>query len=124
MTASSFFANVLTDNGVSASTDKILKFHHVGGVIQLKFQSVAHMQTVVDAIVAAMPPGTGAPKVDKLTDAVGGLDVGADDSGSETEYEECSGSETECDAPPAAEQDPESSFESYNGDGMTQEAFF
>lgn len=130
MAASSFFANV-TDNGVSVSTEQILKLHHDGGVIQLKFQSTAHMQTVVDTIVAAMAPEAvpttpvdGALKVDDLTVGVGGLDVGTDDSGSETEYEDCSGSETEHEAPPASEQDPESSFESYSGVGMTQEAFF
>ena len=86
------------------------------------------MKTVVDAILEAMiPPAspvavptTPLADVDSLTATVDRLQVGdtshdleEEDSGSETDY---------APSPPASEQ--ESSFESYDGNGMTQEVRF
>ena len=125
---SSFFANV-TDTGVSVPDEKTLKFNHFGGQITLQFQSTANLMAVVDAIIdATKPPAPSVavpttPSEDVPTAAddleFGALTVadtdasGASDSGSETEYEA-----------PSEPDECESSFESYNGGGMTQSAIF
>ena len=124
---STFFASVITEpNGVSAPDNVTLVLKHLGGKATFHFQDSAHMKSVVDTVTQSlMAPAEPVPVLttpvalavpvpdpDALA-AMAALNL----SGSETEYE---ASEDEA---PAANAEPESSFESYGDEGLTQETF-
>ena len=134
---SNFFASVTADpNGVSVPDDSTLVVSHFGGNITLKFQNPAHLKTVVNAIlVATAPPDTPVnvpttpSAVDNLTDAVADLVVEAVEATNALDNEEVSvsdgdsGSETEWESPcKSKKDDPDSSYDTYDGYGMTQDA--
>ena len=123
---------------VAAPDDTTLVFNHFGGTITLTFQDAAHLNQVAAAILDATSTSTDAPDpVSAVRPVVdGGVEEAADindseeaDSDSENEAENeaekpseaaSSGSETEEEKP----KSPESSFESYDGYGLTQELDF
>ena len=128
-----FFANI-TSNGVNVPDESTLVLKHFGGTITLTFQSPDHMNEVGAAIWEASSASSVPSQVVNDTALLAIEDSSSNKASSNqevalagvdtTENEEySSGSESEGEAT-SRNEDPDSSFESYNGYGLTQEIDF
>ena len=138
---SNFFANI-TSTGVAAPDNTTLVLKHFGGKVTLTFQDSDHMNEVAAAILAATRPPTPTPVLPRGEIDVESLKIetgdetGADNNKTgvtatkkeqsvEDLSSQSSSSETNSEPPtPLNNTDPDSSFESYDGYGLTQEINF
>ena len=126
---STFFSTV-TDTGVTVPDETTLMLKHFGGTVTMFFQDCSHLMSVADAILAALastPTPGGNTKPDGITTFKGDVSPATAASNAASDEDSlASGSNSEASgaqhAPPPEESD--SSFESYDGHGLTQEINF
>ena len=123
-----FFATVISkQTSIRAPDATTLVLQHYSGTATLSFTDAKHMGRVADAILEATAPPAA---LDNAVDALRIADLDTDTStlGGESskngasDASNCSASSSE--AAPCNQEDNESSFESYDGYGLTQELDF
>ena len=130
-TASTFIASVVGHGATRVTDEHTLLIGYVGGTATFSFCKSAAMRELALAILVAVPHDNDAAIETNLTNLR--VDTGKkeankeDDDGSNEDSEDgaSSGSEeTNDELVTPRNEDPESSFESYDGYGLTQEVNF
>ena len=144
--ASTFIASVVDHDAASTPDDRTLIIKYAGGSATINFGSSTMMRDVALSILDVVPPSELYPRLrtavwnnnahgserllltQSLVEAEPADD---DDEGTvveaepvDEEEEASEDDETDDDPPTPRNEDPESSFESYDGHGLTQETLF
>ena len=133
MMSSTFIASAI-DDGSTVVDEQTLILKYFGGTLTLNFSSPKQMEALAHAILIAVdkkrPVTPASPVVGDQDSVHSDADADADaDADEKSVGSNHSTSESEPTSPPPAGKNshpetPESSFESYDGHGMTQECFF